>query len=167
MLARGAAAAPPEPEVDSLSLAQGRAAMWRSAVMDGWGQAHNGEWVKALVFSAAELSIVAGAAGQHREWRRWQDRRRRADDGTLLAFYMQREDFYLRDRNKLIWWWLWLKLAAVLDAYVSGSLSNFDAGWTGDVALGPRLAPALLGDGVPGLRATVPIPIGAARRGGR
>ena len=144
--------------VDSASLAQGRQAMWRSAALDGWGQAHNREWIKALVFSAGEITLVSSAVVQHRRWRRWQERRRLATDPAELAYFMKEEDFYLRDRNKLVWWWLWLKLGCVLDAYVSGSMSNFDAGWA-DVA---RLRPALV-RGAPGLELRLPWP---DRRGG-
>jgi hypothetical protein len=135
---------PPEAAVDTLSLLQGRRALWRSAALDGWGQAFNREWLKALAFSGGEAAIVAGAVVQHRRWRDWRTRRRAATDPQWLAYDMSREDFYLRDRNKLIWWWLWLKLGCTLDAYVSGAMSNFDAGW------GLSLAPAVVG-GAPGL----------------
>jgi hypothetical protein len=139
---------------DSLSLRQGREALWRSVALDGWGQAHNGEWIKAALFSGAELAVVAGAVGQHREWKRWARRRDAATDADQQEFYATRADFYLRDRNKILWWWLWLKLASSLDAYVSGSLANFDAGWDPNVQLGP----ARLGDGSAVVRVTWNLP---------
>jgi hypothetical protein len=154
-----AAEAPRAAEVDSLSLLQGRRAMWRSAALGGWGQATNGQWLKALFFSGAELSIVAGAVGQHREWRHWQQRRREASDPLMIDFTMRREDFYLRDRNKLIWWWMWVKLASVLDAYVSGSMSNFDAGWEErGSGSGWSLEPVVLATGTPGVGLAIRLP---------
>ena len=139
---------------DSLSLRQGREALWRSVALDGWGQAHNGEWLKAALFSGAELAVVAGAVGQHREWKRWARRRDAATDADELEFATTRADFYLRDRNKILWWWLWLKLGSTLDAYVSGSLANFDAGWEPSV----QMEPARLGDGSAVLRVTWNLP---------
>jgi hypothetical protein len=149
-----ACAAAPAARQDSLSLRQGREALWRSVALDGWGQAHNGEWLKAALFSGAELAIVAGAVGQHRQWKRWADRRDKATDAAQLEFYTTRADFYLKDRNKILWWWLWLKLGSSLDAYVSGSLSNFDAGWESSW----RLEPTRLDNGSAALRVTWLIP---------
>jgi len=147
-------AAAPAARQDSLSLRQGREALWRSVALDGWGQAHNGEWIKAALFSGAELAIVAGAVGQHRQWKRWAERRDAATDAEVLEFTASRADFYLKDRNKLLWWWLWLKLGCALDAYVSGSLSNFDAGWESAW----RVDPARLDDGSPAVRVTWTLP---------
>lgn len=138
---------------DSLSLRQGKAAMWRSVALDGWGQAYNGEWLKAALFSGAEVAMLAGAYGQQGQFEDWDRKRRQATDASLQEYYGTRADFYLRDRNKILWWWLWLKLGSVLDAYVSGSLSNFDAGWEG---LG--LEPDRLGNGAAVLRLTLPLP---------
>lgn len=153
VLAPGAQAAG-EARRDSLSLRQGREALWRSVALDGWGQAHNGEWLKAALFSGAELAVVVGAMGQHREWKRWAKRRDAATDADELEFAATRADFYLKDRNKILWWWLWLKLASTLDAYVSGSLSNFDAGWEQTL----RVEPARLGDGSGVVRVTWSLP---------
>ncbi len=139
---------------DSLSLQQGKAALWRSVALDGWGQAHNEEWVKALVFSGAELAILAGAYGQHQEWQDWDERRRQELEPDAQEYYATRADFYLKDRNKILWWWLWLKLASVLDAYVSGSLSNFDAGWSQQAIV----EPVLLRDDTPGVRVRLMLP---------
>lgn len=139
---------------DSLSLRQGREALWRSVALDGWGQAHNGEWFKAALFSGAELAVVAGAVGQHKEWKRWARRRDAATVADEQEFYATRADFYLKDRNKILWWWLWLKLASSLDAYVSGSLANFDAGWEQAV----RVEPARLGDGSAVVQVTWSLP---------
>jgi hypothetical protein len=150
-LARGEDARPARQ--DTLSLQQGRAALWRSVALDGWGQAYNGEWLKALVFSGAELAIVASAYGQHRQFRDNDRLRRNATETDVQDYYATRADFYLRDRNKILWWWLWLKLGCTLDAYVSGSLSNFDAGWGEELGL----QPVLLGSGTPGVRVTLPL----------
>jgi len=143
-------------DVDSVSLAQGRRAMWKSVAMNGWGQWHNGERVKAALFSATEISILVAALDRQKEWRHWQDLRENSTDEGLLAAYAAKEDFYLRDRNKLLWWWLWAKLVCVLDAYVSGSLSNFDAGWTDEARV--ILEPSLPQQGAMGLRMRLLLP---------
>jgi hypothetical protein len=112
---------------DTQSLEQGRQAMWRSICFSGWGQVYNQDLRKAIFFSAAEASILAAAWSQHKEWRSMRDL---ADAGLVdLELASERSDFFIRDRNKLLWWWLWAKLACVLDAYVSGSMSNFDTDW--------------------------------------
>ncbi len=131
--------------VDSLSLSQGRQALLRSMALSGWGQAYNGEWVKAAVFAGIELGIVLSAHHQHQQWQDFKDRSSReraliaAGTGSeaALAYYLKSEDLYLRDRNKLIWWWLWSKLACSLDAYVTGSISNFDVQWADHIRLEP------------------------------
>jgi len=125
--------------VDSTSLLRARQALWRSVVLNGWGQAHNREYLKAAVFSIAEISILTGARMQHLRWRDWTGRRLAAEDEAELLFAQRREDFYLLDRNKLLWWWLWTKIICVLDAYVCGALSNFDTSW--QLGLEPVLGP--------------------------
>ena len=114
---------------DSLSLLQARNAMLRSMVLPGWGQAYNDEWVKAAAFTLAELSLLYGARVQHTKWRDWKATRAEAfmgDDEALKEFSLLREEFYLDDRNKLLWWWMFVRLAGVLDAYVGGAMSNYD-----------------------------------------
>lgn len=143
-------------DVDSLSLAQGRVAMWKSTALNGWGQLHNGEKLKAALFSGTELAIVLAALDRQQEWRHWQDMRQEAETPELAAMYAQREDFYLRDRNKLLWWWMWAKLICVLDAYVSGSLSNFDASWGKESSLRLEVLPP--DSGLLGMRLQAPLP---------
>lgn len=143
-------------DVDSLSLAQGRVAMWKSTALNGWGQLHNGERLKAALFSGTELAILVAALDRQREWRHWQDMRQEAASPELEVVYAQREDFYLRDRNKLLWWWMWAKLICVLDAYVSGSLSNFDADWGKESTL--RLEALPPDSGLLGMRLQAPLP---------
>jgi hypothetical protein len=124
-------------EVDSLSLARGRSALWRSALVSGWGQAYNGDRINAALFFGGELALLLAARDQHGAWRDWRSERLAAEDATELAFAQRQEAFYLTDRNKLLWWWLWLKLGTSLDAYVSGALSNFDTRWDGELAIEP------------------------------
>jgi hypothetical protein len=123
--------------VDSLSLSKGRSAMWRSLAFDGWGQTYNQEYIKAVIFAGSEISILLAARKQNFNWRKWKTKRRLSTDETEILFYETRESFYLRDRNKLLWWWLWLKMGCVLDAYVSGALSNFDTDWDSSVSIAP------------------------------
>lgn len=146
-------------DVDSLALARGRAAMWRSALVGGWGQAYNGDWIKAGLFFGGEVSILLAARSQNMEWRDWRRTRLAAEDEELRAFAATRQDFYLVDRNKLLWWWLWLKLGGVLDAYVCGALSNFDTDWDGEVVLLP------LPEG--GARLSLGLPLDGWRRKGQ
>lgn len=124
-------------EVDSLALARGRGALWRSVAVSGWGQAYNGDWIKAGLFFGGEVGLLLGAREQHGRWRDWRSVRLDTEDEALRAFAESRQDFYLTDRNKLLWWWLWLKLGCALDAYVCGALSNFDTQWDGELSLEP------------------------------
>lgn len=140
---------------DSLSLVQARLAMKRSLLLPGWGQATNREWVKAAGFVIAEVSLLAGARTQHIRWQDWKTRRERAfrgDDPFAQEVTLEREAFYLEDRNKLLWWWMFVRLGGVLDAYVGGAMSNFsDRGPLEQASLqwsGPR--------GLPGITLTLP-----------
>lgn len=113
---------------DSLSLQQARLAMRRSLLLPGWGQTTNGEWIKAAALGVAEVSLLLGARVQHTKWQDWKKRREDAFEGNdpaLQEWTMQREEFFLEDRNKLLWWWMFVRLGGVLDAYVGGAMSNF------------------------------------------
>ncbi len=138
---------------DSTAILRARGAMWRSMALPGWGQAYNGEWVKAAAFAGAELGILIGARQQHRNWQDWKKRRAEAflgEDEAYQEFSAYREEFYLTDRNKLLWWWLWLRMASVLDAYVSGHLSNYDDSL--DLSVSPG---AVAGEAQAGIRLTL------------
>jgi hypothetical protein len=137
--------------------------MWRSIALSGWGQASNHEWKKAVFFSATELTLLASAYHQHTEWQSLRDRFNSGDiDPSQSDLVSHRRDLFMRDRNKLLWWWLWAKLACVLDAYVSGSMSNFDTHWPEDaLKLQAWVAPPSYGTSSVGLSLSIPIFTGA------
>ena len=109
--------------VDALENA--RKALYKSLVQPGWGQWQNHHPLKALAFVGGEAGLLSGIVVQHRRWR---DCRRRAaaaapDRQNALQ---RRADFYLRDRNKLLWWLLWFEIINGTDAYVDAALADFD-----------------------------------------
>ncbi len=142
-------------EVDSLALQRGAHAAWRSLFVPGWGQAYNGEWIKAAIVLGGETALALAIDSQHKDMLRWGRKRdtylwqsentEEEQQSELFLVYSdaaaERADFYRRDRNKLIWWLGFSHLATVLDAYVCGAMSNFDDSWTDRLELGSTLSP--------------------------
>lgn len=149
---------------DSLSLVQARLAMRRSLLLPGWGQATNEEWFKSAAFAVAEVGLLVGARMQHNRWQDWKKRRKQAflgSDPFEQEWTLEREEFYLEDRNKLLWWWMFVRLGGVLDAYVGGAMSNFSD--EGPLEVGSL---GLAGPGgLPGITLTLPAPWQAEERG--
>ena len=142
-------------EIDSLALKRGANAAWRSLFVPGWGQAYNGEWIKAAVVLGGEAALLLSVNSQHQtmlDWGRKRDtyyfqaeHEEDEQQNALLLSYAEasaeRADFYRLDRNKLIWWWGFSHLASVLDAYVCGAMSNFDDSWNERLEFGSAISP--------------------------
>jgi len=116
----------PPATVASAVMEEAKLALWKSLVQPGWGQWHNGRPFKAALFVGAEIGLIWGIVTQHNRWQQWGDRARQTDDPALQYDYQRRSNFYLNDRNKLLWWLLWFELFNITDAYVDAALVDFD-----------------------------------------
>jgi hypothetical protein len=119
--------------------------MLRSAVVPGWGQLHNGSWIKAVGVAAGEISLVV---------RLFDDRRvlDRLEQQVLQAERDQNDD--LREQAVTEYntrldaatsrqWLLGGVIAyALLDAYIDAHFRNFKAEFEVDPALPEGGAPA-------------------------
>ncbi|MCY3738049.1 MAG: hypothetical protein OXG13_16710 [Gemmatimonadaceae bacterium] len=89
-----------------------RAALVRSAVLPGWGQAASGHWVKALLFAGAGAGWLTSAVVESS---------RVADAPTP----QEHEDRAARRNTRVLLYLLTATLSAV-DAYVDAHLEDFD-----------------------------------------
>ncbi len=107
---------PAEPAVADPVQAGGRlsprAALVRSAVLPGWGQAAGGHWVKALLFAGAGAGWLTSAVVESS---------RVADAPTP----QEHEDRAARRNTRVLLYLLTATLSAV-DAYVDAHLEDFD-----------------------------------------
>ncbi len=104
----------------SVGRAEGFAApfwvMMRSVAVPGWGQAHNGHWLKAAVLGGAEAAFVYGAVEENRLS---SIAARNGDEAGADAHRGRKKDY--------IWWGAFTLLLSAGDAYVDAHLSGFDA----------------------------------------
>jgi uncharacterized protein DUF5683 len=118
--------------------------MARSAVMPGWGQVTNHEYLKAAIVFSVEAALVYG--GLH-AWRQELDATDRANAAAARAtaaheigdtptedMYVAAYERYLADSDthynrkiNFIWWGLGAHALNMLDAYVAANLVTFDA----------------------------------------
>ncbi|MFB3909008.1 MAG: hypothetical protein ACE15D_11455 [Candidatus Eisenbacteria bacterium] len=116
------AEAPNGDGVDSTSIGRGKGfdrpfwVMMRSAVIPGWGQAHNGQWLKAVLFGGAESAFLYGIVREDDlRWKAWNEGR--YDDA----------DEHAGLKRDYLWWGAFTLLLSLGDAYVDAHLKGFDA----------------------------------------
>ena len=99
--------------------------MMRSAVFPGWGQMHNGSWLKALILGGAEAAFLYGV---------FQEDRLAEDAAKKMELYPEFESYYRdlssshRSKKKdYVWWGAFAALLSLGDAYVGAHLHGFNA----------------------------------------
>jgi hypothetical protein len=98
--------------------------MMRSAVVPGWGQLHNGSWLKALVFGGAQCAFIYGFYNEDRL----------AEDAAELALhypelgpeYREISSDHRAKKKDYIWWGAFATILSLGDAYVDAHLNRFD-----------------------------------------
>jgi len=112
--------------------------MLRSLVVPGWGQLHNGSWLKALLLGGGETALIVGVVQDDRRLRELSDEvdraRRDSDHAAELAateaYNSRLERFVARQ------WLLGGVLAyALVDAYVDAHFRDFKIEFEYDPAL--------------------------------
>lgn len=98
-------------------------AVYRSALIPGWGQLYAGQPIRAVV----AFFGVAGLAGNAIYQNQLAVRSRSQDE----------RDFYLNTRSQALWWGFGVYLLNLMDAFVGAHLWHFDAG--PDLSLGSAL----------------------------
>jgi len=122
--------------------------MLRSLAVPGWGQLHNGSWIKATLIAAGEGTLAARLIEDDRQLGRLNarvDAARTAGDAQAeldaVAAYNDRQSALVGHE----WLLGGLLLYAMVDAYVDAHFRHFDAEFRHDPALpdGPPAAPKL------------------------
>jgi hypothetical protein len=119
--------------------------MIRSAVFPGWGQAHNGSWIKAGAVAAGEGALV---------WRLFDDKRaldRLSDevaaaqgsgDDELEAVLVDRYNARLDAYSGRQWFLGAVFFYSLLDAYIDAHFRSFKTEFQADPALPEGVPPA-------------------------
>lgn len=116
---------------------QPRFVMLRSALVPGWGQAHNRAWVKAAVVAAGEGTLGALLIADARESDRLFERARSLQSGppgpyeAAVAEYNAAVDQFVRRQ----WFFGAVLLYSVIDAYVDANFRGFEIEFRKDPAL--------------------------------
>ena len=102
-----------------------RGALWRSALIPGWGQLRNGRYFKAVLFSGAAAAFAAASISETRNLGRVEASERQAAAGrrnTRLLLFMATATF------------------SALDAYVDAHLADFGLSLSGSQDLAADLS---------------------------
>jgi hypothetical protein len=111
--------------------------MLRSLVVPGWGQLHNGSWLKALGVAAGEIALGAQILQDERELDRLFAAAEEARDtdnqryNELIVAYNDRVDQSTRRR----WILGGVVVYALLDAYIDAHFAHFGVEFEHDPAL--------------------------------
>lgn len=98
----------------------------RSAVLPGWGQFYNRQYIKATIFAAGEWYLIIGIA---QDWRKTSRYSKSFNAATDLAEKGVQFNNYIkyRDRRNLKLWVLAATIFySMFDAYVDAQLSDFN-----------------------------------------
>jgi hypothetical protein len=101
-------------KTDSVAVKSPNWALFRSAVLPGWGQWYNGKKFKSLLVLGGEVGLIVNASFQNQKALRSKTEDERA--------------FYENNRSLSAWWAVAVYFLNLLDAYVDAQLSDFDVG---------------------------------------
>lgn len=104
-------------------------ALWRSAVLPGWGQLYYGSIPKAVLFCGASATVAGIVVWNNT---RFLDADRRyqhydSTDGRKLLALRERE-FYRDQRDIAALWFVVIYGLNIMDAYVGGHMASFSLG---------------------------------------
>jgi hypothetical protein len=129
-----------KPPDDLKGFEQPKWVMARSLVLPGWGQLHNGSWIKALAIGGTETALIVAIVNDKLQLNDLNDEidaARAAGDAAreqeLVHEYNTRSNKYVARQ-----WWLGAVLAySLLDAYIDAHFRHFGVGLEDDPALPP------------------------------
>lgn len=104
--------------------------MLRSALVPGWGQAKNGEWLKVLLAVGLEATFAERLRFEHCMVQRYEQRLLWAEvrgagaiERDQLRWRVEKHENHRRD---FIWWTSMLVVLSMGDAFVDAHLKGFD-----------------------------------------
>jgi len=113
-------------------------ALWRSAVLPGWGQLYYGSIPKAVLFAGASIAVGSVVAWNNARYADADRRYQQYDstDGRKTAALRERE-FYRDQRDVAALLLLAIYAFNLMDAYVGGEMSRFPISPNANVQLIP------------------------------
>jgi hypothetical protein len=112
--------------------------MLRSLVVPGWGQLHNGSWIKALGVATGEGILIARIIDDNQalnDLNAQIDAARANGDANAEAVAIEAYNSRLNDLNSRAWLLGGVVAYALLDAYIDAHFRNFDIEFKRDPAL--------------------------------
>ena len=103
--------------------------MLRSALVPGWGQLHNGSWIKALGIAAGEVAFGIEMLKDERDLDRLSrlaDEAQAANDEEAFAVAVNAYNARLDESTNRRWLFGGLLAYALVDAYVDAHFANFN-----------------------------------------
>jgi hypothetical protein len=102
--------------------------MLRSGLIPGWGQAHNGRWLKALAVAGIEAALIERLVFEQGRVEYYQDRAAELppEEEEKRAYYESKVDRHESHRRDFIWWTSLAVVLAMGDAYVDARLRDYD-----------------------------------------
>ena len=116
-------------------------AVWRSAVIPGWGQFYNESYWKVPIVLGISGFLVYGMISEHQNFIEYSDLydasiTEDSPSGNLLL--KRYREFYRDNRDTYGWWLLVTYLLQLADAYVDAALFSFDVSPESSLTLMPR-----------------------------
>ena len=105
-------------------------AVWRAALIPGWGQIYNREWGKAGLLYMAGIGSVASFQARQHTVEYYSKRMRIAKvEGNFeeIQYIADKQLFFRKKRNQYIWAGMLFYLYSIADAAVDALLSDFDS----------------------------------------
>jgi hypothetical protein len=101
-------------------------ALFRSAIVPGWGQVYNKQYIKAVLYGGTEIALAAATAHYWKQMDSHQSHFMNSTDPTYQAweyYYYQNS----RDNRNLFLWLTGLTFfISIFDAYVDAHFADFD-----------------------------------------
>ncbi|HKQ18997.1 MAG TPA: DUF5683 domain-containing protein [Candidatus Eisenbacteria bacterium] len=117
--------------------------MLRSAVVPGWGQMYNHQFLKAALVVAGEGFLVYKTLDELRLENDAIDRAAALPAGPDQDFAIEEQALHRNRKISWIWWGVAAHLLSMADAYVDAHLSTFEDDFGPPEAAGPRGGPEI------------------------
>ena len=126
---------------DSIESKSPMGAVWRSAVIPGWGQFYNESYWKVPIVLGVSGFLIYGMITEQQNFADYSDRYDASiteDNPTGNLLLKRYREFYRNNRDTYGWWLLVTYLLQLADAYVDASLFSIDVSPESSLTLMPR-----------------------------
>lgn len=100
--------------------------LFRSAILPGWGQFYNKQYIKATIFAGGEWYLIYGIAQDWKKTDRYNKTFKAATDLGIRAIEFHKYTKYRDRRNLKMWIMAATMFYSMFDAYVDAQLSDFN-----------------------------------------